>query len=385
MIARVRVDQIALANYRNYAMLNLPIDAQLCIFVGENAQGKTNLLEALYFLATARSFRALRDDDLIQWGHAEASLSCSVEREVGEAAIRVRICRGRQKILTVNGQPVRRHADLLGYLNVVTFSPDDLQLVKGGPAERRRFLDVELAQVSHTYRHDLSAYARILRQRNNLLKEISEHRLGQELLGAWNTQLLETGSRVMAKRAEAVWRLSAMGQVVHREITQAGEMLTINYRPFFARPGELPPEEGSWEDLSVVRRRFAAEMQRLQSAETARGQTLVGPQRDDLEFLINERDVRTFGSQGQQRTAVLSCKLAEIEFMRSETGEYPVLLLDDVMSELDEARRHYFLATVSGRVQTFITTTGLHSFSPEFLAQAQVARIVDGEVHPTSA
>lgn len=381
----MRVTHIALSAYRNYARLELPIHANLCVFVGNNAQGKTNLLESLYYLATARSFRAIRDEDLIQWGQSEASASCTVQREVGEAVIRVRISRNRPKSLTVNGQTLRRHADLLGYLNVVTFSPDDLQLVKGSPAERRRFLDVELAQVNPTYRHDLTAYYRILRQRNNLLKQMNERKGSADLLDAWNQQLLDIGSRLIAKRAEATLRLSAFGQFVHSDITAGTEKLAIRYRPFFAQPGEVPVEEGAWESLSVVRNRFQREMERLRTPEILRGQTLVGPQRDDLEFCIDERDARTFGSQGQQRTAVLSCKLAEIEFMRSETGEYPVLLLDDVMSELDESRRHYFLSTVSGRVQTFITTTSQYSFPPEFLTQAQMARVVAGKVHTEQA
>jgi DNA replication and repair protein RecF len=381
----VRVGRIRLRAYRNYAELDLPITANLCVFVGANAQGKTNLLEAVYFVATGRSFRTSRDDDLIAWDQSEAGIECAVQRaELADDEIRIRLVQGRPKIITVNGRALKRHADLFGYLNVVMFSPDDLQLIKGSPAERRRFLDVELAQVSPTYRHDLLQYAKVLRQRNNLLKEIAERRAEQELLSVWDEQLMTIGSRIMAKRAEAVLRLSALGSYVHRDITQGSEQLSIRYRPFFAAPQERERSEGEWERVPVVQERFRHQMNRLRQAELARAQTLVGPQRDDLQFQIDGYDVRSFGSQGQQRTAVLSCKLAEIEFMRSETGEYPVLLLDDVMSELDARRRHYFLGTVNGRVQTFITTTSLNDLSTAFLAQAQIARIEAGRVMPSA-
>lgn len=380
----MRVSRITLSAYRNYCELDLDTDADLCVFVGENAQGKTNLLEAIYYLATARSFRTLRDEELIKWGATHAGIAGTVEREIGEATIQVRIPRAGVKRVSVNGQFLRRQAELFGYLNVVTFSPDDLQLVKGSPSERRRFIDIELSQVSPTYRNDLIVYYRILRQRSNLLRDIADRNSGVQLLPAWDEQLVEIGSRVMVKRAEAVLRLSEAGSAVHAEITGGQEQLRIRYRPFFAVPGEEPPAAGAWEKLSVVRDRFSHSIERLRQAEIRRGQNLVGPQRDDLEFWINGRDVRSYGSQGQQRTAVLSCKMAEIEFMRSETGEYPVLLLDDVMSELDQKRRQFFLATVSGRVQTIITTTSLHSFSASILAKARVARIVAGDVQPNT-
>jgi DNA replication and repair protein RecF len=376
----VRVTHVSLHEYRNYHELVLPITANLVIFVGANAQGKTNLLEAIYYLATARSFRTANDQDLIGWQAEQAQAACRVERELGEADISIRLQRDKPKIITVNGQHLRRHGDLFGYLNVVTFTPDDLQLIKGSPAERRRFLDMELTQVSPTYRHDLAAYNRILKQRNNLLRTLAEQRGSADMLAVWDEQLIETGSRLMVKRAEAVLRLSELGRYVHHDLTNGKETLSIRYRPFFAKPQELAPEEGAWESLVRVQDRFRVEMRRLRAAEMGRGQSLVGPQRDDLEFLVNDYDVRSFGSQGQQRSAVLSCKLAEIEFMRSEISEYPVLLLDDVMSELDAQRRHYFLNMVNGLVHTFITTTAHQELSASFLKEAQVARIAAGRV-----
>lgn len=372
----MQIERLCLTGYRNYQHLDLPVNMGLCIFLGENAQGKTNLLEAIYYAATGRSFRTADDSELVNWGANEASIICHVERINGPAQIDIHLSRHASKRMVVNGRPLRRHADIFGYLNVVMFTPDDLQMVKGGPGERRRFLDIELAQVSATYRHDLTLYYRVLKQRNHLLRSIAERQEGIESLPVWNEQLVETGCRVMLKRAEATNRLSDLAAVVHAAITQDKERLTIGYQPFLAKESNLPTEYS----VTELREQFLAAMQRLRQAEIARGQTLVGPQRDDLQFCIAGRDVRAFASQGQQRTAVLACKLAEIEFMRTQTGEYPVLLLDDVMSELDQQRRQYFLRVVSGRVQTFITTTSLHSFSQEFMDSAQVASIARGEV-----
>lgn len=376
----MRITRLNLQDYRNYRELALTFTSNLVIFVGANAQGKTNLLEAVYFLATARSFRTTNEQELIYRQAEQAQAACRVERQWGEADIAIRLNREKPKAITVNGQHLRKHGDLFGYLNVVTFTPDDLQLIKGGPAERRRFLDLELAQVSPTYRHDLAAYNRILKQRNNLLRAMAEGRGSAEMLAVWDEQLLATGSRLMVKRAEATLRLSELGRYIHHDLTHRKETLTMRYRPFFAKPQEPEPEEGAWESLARVQDRFHLEMQRLRAAEIGRGQSLVGPQRDDLEFYVNDYDARAFGSQGQQRSAVLSCKLAEIEFMRGEIGEHPVLLLDDVMSELDAERRHYFLNMVNGVVQTFITTTAQQELSAAFLAQAQIARISAGRV-----
>ncbi len=373
----MQIEHLQLAGYRNYSHLDLPIRSRLCIFVGANAQGKTNLLESIYYAATGRSFRAGADEELVAWGADEAAIRCAVARESGQTNIDIRIARRGGKRILINGQPLRRQADIFGYLNAIVFTPDDLQMVKGGPGERRRFLDIELAQVSATYRHDLTTYYRILKQRNRLLLAIAEKSASADSLSVWDEQLLAAGCRVIVKRAEAAGRLAALGAGIHAAITSGQEELLITYRPFFTGT-ELAA--GDWRSPAEVQERFLAAMQRLRRAEMARGQSLVGPQRDDLQFCIAGRDIRSFGSQGQQRTAVLACKLAELEFMRLETGEYPVLLLDDVLSELDQQRRQYFLQVVTERVQTFITTTSLHSFSAEFLAGAQVAAIECGKV-----
>lgn len=370
--------RIELYQFRNYRELQLDLTKSLNVFVGENAQGKTNLLEAIYLLALGRSYRTTSDDDLIGWGADFARVRGEVEREAAGTRIEIELGRQSAKEIKVGGESLRRHSDLLGTLTAVVFSPDDLQLVKGSPALRRRFLDIEIAQVSPAYRHHFTRYQRVLRQRNNLLKAVSGGYAGRDALQVWDEQLIEDGSRIIAKRAETVRRLSGWSQAMQARISGGREELMLSYRPFFAAEDERQSPE--WEDPLAVAERFRASLERLRRDEIIRGTTLVGPQRDDIAFMVGEIDLRYFGSQGQQRTAVLSTKLAELEFIRDEAGEYPILLLDDVMSELDDTRRQRFLSTVSGRINTFITTTNIRSFTDDILKEAAIHRIRAGTV-----
>lgn len=368
--------RIELYQFRNYHELQLDLTKSLNVFVGENAQGKTNLLEAIYLLALGRSYRTTSDEDLIGWGADFARVRGEVEREAAGARIEILLRRQAAKEIKVAGEILRRHSDLLGTLTAVVFSPDDLQLVKGSPALRRRFLDIEIAQVSPAYRHYFTRYQRVLRQRNNLLKAVSGGYASRDALQVWDEQLIDNGARIVAKRAETVRRLSVWSQEMQARISGGKEELTLAYRPFFA--GEEEPPSDEWEDPMAVAQRFRETLERVRRDEVIRGTTLAGPQRDDIAFLVGEVDLRYFGSQGQQRTAVLSTKLAELEFIRDETGEYPILLLDDVMSELDDTRRERFLATVSGRINTFITTTNIRSFTGEILKESAIYRIRAG-------
>ncbi|MFO7318613.1 MAG: DNA replication/repair protein RecF [Clostridia bacterium] len=374
------LQRIQLQHFRNYQELSLEFTASLNLFVGENAQGKSNLLEGIYLAALGRSYRTTNDQDLIQWGAPFARVRAEAEGEAAGCRIEILLPREGAKEIRVGGQPLRRHSDLLGTMNAVIFSPDDLQLVKGAPALRRRFLDIELAQVSPAYRHHFARYHRVLRQRNNLLKAVNIGSAGRDALVEWDEQLIADGSRIIAKRARAVRRLAGWSREMQRRISGGREELDLVYRPFFARPGEAPGSE--WEDPEAVAQRFREALAAVRREEVVRATTLVGPQRDDIAFMVGEIDLRYFGSQGQQRTAVLATKLAELEFVREEAGEYPVLLLDDVMSELDDERKARFLETVTGRINTFITTTGLESFTREILEQAAVYRIRAGTVVP---
>lgn len=374
----MRVEELALINFRNYESLTLSCPGMLNVFIGQNAQGKTNLLETLYVLATGRSVRASRDAELIRWGENQARIAATIARDLGTVRLEVQLRSGVAKRVLVNGNPVRRIADLFGYLNVVAFTPDDLQLVKGSPSYRRQFLDYEIAQVSPSYRDHLSRYNRILKQRNSLLKAVSEGEAAQAALEPWEPHFVEHGSRVVAKRAEMIAALSPLATQIHGQITQGKEELRLEYRPFLLEDEEEPSPE--LQDVRWVRERFMAKLERLRRVESRRGTSLVGPQRDDVLFNVNGVDARTFGSQGQQRTTVLSCKLAEIEYMEEQVGEPPILLLDDVMSELDASRRNFLVGIVQGRVQTFITSAHAGDLGESLLSRAQLFHIRQGQV-----
>lgn len=380
--------RLTLRNFRNYEAESLAFFGLLNIVTGANAQGKTNLLEALIVLATGRSHRTTRDQELIRWGAEEARVEAVVERAHGPVRIEVQFSTAAPKRFFVNGQPVRQRADLFGNLNVVAFTPDDLQLVKGSPTERRRFLDVEIAQVSASYRHRLSRYHRVLQQRNAVLREIAERRLAVSQLGPWDELLVTHGVPIMAKRAEMVASLSRWAREIHGRITQGRERLQVIYEPFFLRDREegfAKRQEwhaGAWEDPAFIRREFEAALREAAPLERRRGMSLVGPQRDDVRFEIDGRDVRIFGSQGQQRTTVLACKLAEIAYMEEEVGEPPILLLDDVMSELDGSRRAFLVESVQDRVQTWITSAHLGDIDERLVTHAAVFHVREGKITP---
>lgn len=342
---------LTLHNFRNYPDLSASFSPGLNVVYGENAQGKTNLLEAIYFLATGRSHRAGRDQELVRHGADRLRARAWVVRQTGELDLEIEYGQDTRKALKINGMPERRIANLVGKLAAVFFSPDDLQLVKGPPAGRRRFLDIELSQVSSTYLHHLVVYNRVLTQRNALLKQIAEGRSQAAILDAFDDKLLDSGTQLIARRARAVERLAEIAARYHAQVTGGSEQLTLTYSaPSISGPIPAEPE---------VRTRLADQLSRHRSEEIRRGQTLVGPHRDDLLLAINGQEARLYASQGQQRTAVLALKLAELEFMREQIGESPVLLLDDVASELDPNRRHFLLHAVDEGVQTFVSCTDL--------------------------
>lgn len=340
---------LELRAFRNYDALTIAFSPGLNVLYGDNAQGKTNLLEAIHFLATGRSHRTSRDLDMVKEGEEELLARASVVRRTGTIDLELRLGAATRKQLKINGIAEKKIAKLVGSLAVVLFSPDDLQLLKGPPAGRRRFLDLELSQISPTYLHHLMAYNRLLQQRNSLLKQPA---LDQGLLAVYDQQLVETGAQLVVRRAEAVRRLSPIASRYHRMLSEGREDLVLEYQ------SQGLGEDGA-ADLESVRRRLERELARVRGEELRRQVTLVGPHRDDVGFWIAGRDARLYASQGQQRTAVLALKLAELDFMTAEIGEAPLLLLDDVASELDPHRRHYLLSAVREGVQSFITCTDL--------------------------
>lgn len=341
----MKLHQLTLRNFRNYAELTLDVTHNLNIFVGQNAQGKTNIVEAIYYGAMGRSHRSHNDSELIRWQQEQAAIQLTFSRLSVEHQLSFRFHTHKSKEIIANSHPIKPR-ELMGLLNVVLFSPEDLLLVKGMPALRRRFLDTELSQASPAYYQLLLKYNRIVTQRNNLLKKIRERRESAEMLEAWDAQLAVAAAKLVEKRQVAVKKLAMLANLMHRKITANQENLVVGYEVAQGETDSEFPVEWYQEKLASSRQ-----------DDIWRGSTSVGPHRDDLVLKVNQINLRTFGSQGQQRTGVLALKLAELEFIKSETGEYPLLLLDDVMSELDASRREHLLAFIKDRIQTFITAT----------------------------
>lgn len=344
----MRVNTLKLANYRNYQELALSFQPALNIFIGCNAQGKTNILEAVYYAASGTSFRGSSDAELIKWNEEGAAISLGFSRLEVENQLDFAFRRDKRRTIAYNGQKIPPR-ELIGAFNVVLFAPDDLLLIKGAPAGRRRFLDMEISQASPAYYRELLTYNRILQQRNTLLKEIREGRNSQDMLDLWNPQLVTSAVKITAKRLEAVQKFNMLANLMQRRISGNEENLSLSYQIKGMENGSVAEKMEIW---------YNEMLNGLKKEEIYRGTTCVGPHRDDVIVSVNGINLRSFGSQGQQRTAVLSMKLSELEFIRSETGEYPVLLLDDVMSELDAGRRQQLLAFIEREgIQTLITAT----------------------------
>ncbi len=338
---------LTLRNYRNYRDLSIDFCDNINIFLGKNAQGKTNIIESVYYSAFGRSHRTNNDSDLIFWNEPGGIIELLFDRIGIEHIIKFEFRRGKRRSILWNGSPIKR-SELIGKLNVVLFSPEDLFLIKGAPAERRRFLDREISQASPAYCHDLIAYTHIVSQRNALLKKIREQSASVEMLELWDGQMAEYAYRIATKRLEAVKKLSMLSKSMQKRISSDAEDLSISYMI-------SSMEENMTKDLlSWYNEKIAA----LRNSDISRGSTGIGPHHDDLVISVNGVALRSFGSQGQQRTGALALKLSELEFLHMETGEYPILLLDDVMSELDGTRRHQLLDFIrQERIQTLVTAT----------------------------
>ncbi len=338
----MKVTKIVLRNFRNYVKLSLDFTHSINIFIGENAQGKTNILESIYYAAMGHSHRTNTDTELIRWQENGASISISFSRLGIENNLLFKFNTQQKKEIISNSCTIKPK-ELMGLLNVVLFSPEDLMLIKGMPTLRRRFLDMEISQVNPAYYQQLLKYNRILSQRNTLLKKIRENKATPDMLDAWDEQLAVVASHIVKKRQAAIKKLAMLANLMHRKITDNKENLTVIYQKH--EINEIDADE------------YKSKLIQFRQNDIWRGSTSVGPHRDDLILSVNSINLRTFGSQGQQRTGVLALKLAELEFIKSETGEYPVLLLDDVMSELDASRREHLINFIQDRVQTFITAT----------------------------
>jgi DNA replication and repair protein RecF len=368
----VFLNKLSLNDYRNYEQIELTPNSNVNIFVGPNAQGKTNLLEAIYVMALTKSHRTYQDKELIGWNAEQTYLHAEINKKYGVCKLDLMIS-PKGKKAKINGLEQRKLSNFIGAMNVVMFAPEDLEIVKGTPGVRRRFLDMEIGQIQPSYLYDLSQYQKILQQRNNFLKQPSSSGHSAEaMLSVWNEQLAQYGVKIMKKRQSFIKKLQQWAETIHQGITNDQEKLRIEYAPSL--------EIQEIEDESVLFSHFMIKLSQVKDQERRRGITLVGPHRDDLLFYINEKEVQTYGSQGQQRTTALSLKLAEIELIHEEVGEYPLLLLDDVLSELDEYRQTQLIRTFQQKVQTFITTTGLESVHLDQLDNASVFHVLQGNV-----
>ena len=337
------IKSLKLKNYRNYELLNLTFDPKTNILYGDNAQGKTNILEALYLSGTTKSHRGTKDRDLIQFGREESHLETVVEKNGVLFQIDMHLKKNSPKGIAINKIPIRRAGELFGIVHFVFFSPEDLSIIKEGPAGRRRFIDLELSQLDKVYLSNLSNYNRIINQRNSLLKEIVYQKDLIDTLDIWDMQLAEYGTKIIERRKKFIDEVNRIIGGIHEKLTGGRENIELSYE---SSAGELSMEE-------MLRKNRERDI-RFKS-------TSAGPHRDDLCFRVGDLDIRKFGSQGQQRTAALSLKLSEIELVKMLIHDTPILLLDDVLSELDKNRQNYLLDSIHD-IQTVITCTGLDEF-----------------------
>ncbi|MDE6518639.1 MAG: DNA replication/repair protein RecF [Acetatifactor sp.] len=355
------IKSLELQDYRNYDSLNLAFDRGTNILYGDNAQGKTNILEAIYVSATTKSHKGSKDRDIVNFDKEEAHIRTFLEKDGVETRVDMHLRKSKSKGIAIDGQKIKKAADLLGICNVVFFSPEDLGIIKNGPAERRRFVDMELCQLDGFYLYNLNHYNKIVNQRNKLLKDLYFNPDLKDTLNIWDSQLVSFGSKVIERRKFFVEQLNEIIYDIHKRLSGDKEEIRIKYEP----------------DVQIEE--FEKKLQYGQEKDIKLKQTTVGPHRDDFSFLVGDVDIRKFGSQGQQRTAALSLKLSEIELVKKITKDTPILLLDDVLSELDSNRQNYLLGSI-GDIQTIITCTGLEEFVNNRFEIDRVYKVTNGVV-----
>jgi DNA replication and repair protein RecF len=370
----VYLEQLHLQNFRNYQDQFVVLGAPKTILVGANAQGKSNLLEAVELLSTLRSHRTNRDRDLILDGESIGQISAQLMRDSGTVDLRLTLHDTGRRNAMVHSETVKRQLDFLGYVNTVQFSCLDLDLVRGGPGERRDWLDAVLIQLEPVYAHLLQQYQQVLKQRNAFLKRlraIENPNADPPQLLIWNQQLATLGARVIQRRHRMLGRLEPLAQSWHQAISGKTEHLALEYHPNvrhdLGQPEQLFPE-------------FLAQMEGKAIAEYHQATSLVGPHRDEVHLTINQTPARQYGSQGQQRTLVLALKLAELQLIEEVIGEPPILLLDDVLAELDLNRQNQLLDAIQDRFQTLITTTHLGAFDAKWLQSAEIFSVETGQL-----
>ena len=361
--------ELQLINYRNYERQMIHLHPEVNLLIGENAQGKTNAIEAIYMLAIGKSYRIQKDAPLIRYGETEATIEGDIVHGQRNTSLRLQLLQTGRRA-AVNGVWQARMTDFIGNFQVVLFAPEDLQLVKGSPSVRRRFLDVEIGQTYPKYLFHLNQFGKVMQQRNKILK--SSH-IDFDYLSIFDIQLVEHGTELLQRRIQFLNQLQPLSEKIYTDIAEGREVLTLSYVstiPHFRLTHQLSKGE-----ISIA---FLDALTRSQQQDARFGSTSVGPHRDDIELLLDGRSVQLYASQGQQRTIALSLRLAEIELIHNEIGEYPVLLLDDVLSELDDLRQRNLVLSMSEKVQTMITSTGLFGLSNELQERARLFHVSSG-------
>lgn len=355
------IESLALNNFRNYDDAEINFSKGINILYGDNAQGKTNVLEAIYMLATTKSHRGSRDKEIIQFEHDESHIKADIVKNDLHHRIDMHLRKSKNKGVAIDMVPIKRSAELFGLVNIIFFSPEDLTIIKDSPAERRRFMDMELCQLNRIYYSSLSTYNKVLNQRNNLLKQISFDRKQIDMLDIWDSQLADYGIKVIKERNNFIDMINEIIPDIHSRLTSGQEELKLLY------------------DKNVDEKVFANELIYRRDTDLKYQSTQTGPHRDDIIFKINDIDVKKYGSQGQQRTVALSLKLAEIRLVRKLINDNPILLLDDVMSELDSTRRDALLSSIND-IQTIITCTGYDDFIKERLSIDMIYKVTQGKL-----
>ena len=355
------IELIDLLNFRNYERQMIRLAPGVNIFYGDNAQGKTNILEAVYLAGTTRSHKGSKDREMIRQGEEESHIRMDLVRAGIRHRVDMHLRKNRSKGIAIDRIPVKRAGELFGIASLVFFSPEDLNIIKNGPSARRRFINFELCQLDKVYLNVLGEYSRCLMQRNKLLKEVENNPARTAELDVWDEQLLKYGTEVIRRRASFLSSMNKKTGEIHRELTDTKETLLLKYEP------------------NTTANEFAVNLAMARERDIRFGETHVGPHRDDAAVFINGMDSRVYGSQGQQRSAALSLKLAEIRMIREHTGDTPVLLLDDVLSELDSSRQNQLLSSIKG-IQTLITCTGLDDFVQNRFEADTVFHVVNGHI-----
>ncbi len=355
------IKSLELENFRNYKSLNIEFDKGVNILYGDNAQGKTNILEAIYVSATTKSHKGAKDKEIINFEAEEAHIKTYLDKEGLERRVDMHLRKSKSKGIAIDTVRLKKAAQLLGLLNVVFFSPEDLSIIKDAPAQRRRFVDMELCQLDQNYLYDLNQYNKIIAQRNKLLKDMYNNQDLKNMLGIWDMQIITYGQKIIKRRRLFVDQLNEIIDDIHYKLSGGKERIKVEYAPYVS--------EDNFEEM----------LKKAREKDIKLKSTSVGPHKDDFIFIVNGIDIRTYGSQGQQRTAALSLKLSEIELVKKITGDNPVLLLDDVLSELDSNRQNHLLNNI-GDIQTIITCTGLEDFVNNRIKINKIFKVETGVV-----